>query len=141
LKYESVVKGSGGRGGAAPVDLVANMLKSRIPTYTFVNRHQDYPETAEDFKNDTKNYEAMYNKLKSKISGTKDYSEFRSRILSMYRSNNKKSMAVAQSKLMQLNFFFDVLSANRNKPEEFWTDLLYLSLKVGKRFAPHGKLA
>lgn len=141
LKYESVVKGSGGRGGAAPVDLVANMLKSRIPTHTFVNRHQDYPETAEDFKNDTKNYEAMYNKLKSKISGTKDYSEFRSRILSMYRSNNKKSMAVAQSKLMQLNFFFDVLSANRNKPEEFWTDLLYLSLKVGKRFAPHGKLA
>jgi hypothetical protein len=141
LKYESVVKGSGGRGGAAPVDLVANMLKSRIPTHTFVNRHQDYPETAEDFKNDTKNYEAMYNKLKSKISGTKDYSEFRSRILSMYRSNNKKSMAVAQSKLMQLNFFSDVLSANRNKPEEFWTDLLYLSLKVGKRFAPHGKLA
>ena len=141
LKYESVVKGSGGRGGAAPVDLVANMLKSRIPAHTFVNRHQDYPETAEDFKNDTKNYEAMYNKLKSKISGTKDYSEFRSRILSMYRSNNKKSMAVAQSKLMQLNFFSDVLSANRNKPEEFWTDLLYLSLKVGKRFAPHGKLA
>ena len=59
----------------------------------------------------------------------------------MYKSNDSKSKAVAQSKLMQLHFFSDVLSGSINKPEEFWTDLLYLSLKVGKRFAPHGKLA
>ncbi|NBW58837.1 hypothetical protein EBR43_13905, partial [bacterium] len=101
----------------------------------------DYPETAEDFKNDTRNYELMYNTLKSKIKGTSNYAEFRSRILSMYRSNDSKSKSVAQSKLMQLHFFYDVLSKSTGKPEEFWTDLLYLSLKVGKRFAPHGKLA
>ena len=141
LKYESVVKGSGGRGGAAPVDLVATMLKNKVPGHSFVNRHQDYPETAEDFKNDSRNYEEMYNTLRSKIKGTGNYAEFRSRILSMYRSNNPKSKAVAQSKLMQLHFFSDVLSRSSGKPEEFWTDLLYLSLKVGKRFAPHGKLA
>jgi hypothetical protein len=141
LKYESVVKGSGGRGGAAPVDLVATMLKNKVPGSSFVNRHQDYPETAEDFKNDDRNYEAMYNILRSKIKGTSNYAEFRSRILNMYRSNNSKSKSVAQSKLMQLHFFSDVLSKSSAKPEEFWTDLLYLSLKVGKRFAPHGKLA
>ena len=141
LKYESVVKGSGGRGGAAPVDLVATMIKNKVPGSSFVNRHQDYPETAEAFKDDNRNYEAMYNTLRSKISGTSNYAEFRSRILSMYRSNNPKSKAVAQSKLMQLHFFSDVISKTRGKPEEFWTDLLYLSLKVGKRFAPHGKLA
>ena len=139
LKYESVIKGSGGRGGAAPVDLVATMLKSKIPGHTYVNRHQDYPETADDFKNDKRNYERMYNSLKANIKGTKDYAEFRSRILKMYRSDNSKSRAVAQSKLMQLHFFSDVLS--NKKDAEFWTDLLYLSLKVGKRFAPHGKLA
>lgn len=139
LKYESVVKGSGGRGGAAPVDLVATMMKSTIPGHTYVNKHQDYPETADDFKNDNRNYEKMYNSLKNYISGTKDYAEFRSRILKMYRSDNSKSRAVAQSKLMQLHFFSDVLS--NKKDAEFWTDLLYLSLKVGKRFAPHGKLA
>jgi hypothetical protein len=139
LKYESVIKGSGGRGGAAPVDLVATMLKSKIPGHTYVNRHQDYPETADDFKNDKRNYERMYDSLRTNINGTKDYAEFRSRILKMYRSDNSKSRAVAQSKLMQLHFFSDVLS-NR-KDAEFWTDLLYLSLKVGKRFAPHGKLA
>ena len=139
LKYESVIKGSGGRGGAAPVDLVATMLKSKIPGHTYVNRHQDYPETADDFKNDKRNYERMYDSLKNNISGTKNYAEFRSRILKMYRSDNSKSRAVAQSKLMQLHFFSDVLS--NKKDAEFWTDLLYLSLKVGKRFAPHGKLA
>lgn len=141
LKYESVVKGSGGRGGAAPVDLVATMLKSKVQGSTFVNRHQDYPETADEFINDTRNYEQMYNSIKTKIVGTKDYAEFRSRILRMYRSDNPKSKSVAQSKLMQLHFFSDVLSKSRGKPEEFWTDLLYLSLKVGERFAPHGKLA
>ena len=141
LKYESVIKGSGGRGGAAPVDLVATMLKNRVSGHSFVNKHQDYPETADDFKNDSRNYEAMYNSLRSKIKGTSNYAEFRSRILSMYRSNNPKSKAVAQSKLMQLHFFSDVLTKSSGKPEEFWTDLLYLSLKVGKRFAPHGKLA
>jgi len=139
LKYESVVKGSGGRGGAAPVDLVATMLKSKIPGHTYINRHQDYPETADDFKNDKRNYEKMYNSLKTNINGTRDYAEFRSRILKMYRSDNSKSRAVAQSKLMQLHFFSDVLSIKNYA--EFWTDLLYLSLKVGKRFAPHGKLA
>ena len=139
LKYESVIKGSGGRGGAAPVDLVATMLKSKIPGHTYVNRHQDYPETADDFKNDKRNYERMYDSLKTYINGTKNYAEFRSRILKMYRSDNSKSRAVAQSKLMQLHFFSDVLS--NKKDAEFWTDLLYLSLKVGKRFAPHGKLA
>ena len=139
LKYESVIKGSGGRGGAAPVDLVATMLKSKIPGHTYVNRHQDYPETADDFKNDKRNYERMYDSLKTNINGTKNYEEFRSRILKMYRSDNSKSRAVAQSKLMQLHFFSDVLS--NKKDAEFWTDLLYLSLKVGKRFAPHGKLA
>ena len=139
LKYESVIKGSGGRGGAAPVDLVATMLKSKIPGHTYVNRHQDYPETADDFKNDKRNYERMYDLLKTNINGTKDYAEFRSRILKMYRSDNSKSRAVAQSKLMQLHFFSDVLS--NKKDAEFWTDLLYLSLKVGDRFAPHGKLA
>jgi hypothetical protein len=141
LKYESVVKGSGGRGGAAPVDLVATMLKSKVRGLTFVNKHQDYPETVDDFIIDNKNYEKMYNTIKSRISGTQNYTEFRTKILKMYKSNDSKSKAIAQSKLMQLHFFSDVLSGSINKPEEFWTDLLYLSLKVGKRFAPHGKLA
>jgi len=142
LKFESVIKGSGGRGGAAPVELVADLLKSKSPGYniSFVNKHQEYPQTSEDFYDDSRDYEKMYNSLRQYITGTSGYIEFRNRIIEMFDSDREKNRLVAQSKLMQLHFFSDALAKNSNSPE-FWTDLLYLSLKVGKRFAPHGKLA
>jgi hypothetical protein len=63
----------------------------------------------------------------------------------MYRSGNSKKKAVAQSKLMQLVFFYECLNSSKGKEAEFWTDLFYLSIKrnvnvIGNRFAPHGKL-
>jgi hypothetical protein len=145
LKFESVIKNSGGRGGAAPVDLVSKMLKSN--NINFNNRHQDYPENASEFNNDTRNYERMYNFLKSKvdIKGDRGYKTFKDTILSMYRSGNAKKKSVAQSKLMQLEFFYECLNSAKGKKAEFWTDLFYISIKrnvsvIGNRFAPHGKL-
>jgi hypothetical protein len=41
---------------------------------------------------------------------------------------------------MQLHFFHDALKNYSNK-SEFWTDLLYLGMKVGDRFAPHAKIS
>jgi len=79
----------------------------------------------------------MYNSLKKYIKGTTSYDQFESTIKEMFESDSAKRRAIAQSKLMQLNFFSDVMKAD----SEFWTDLLYMSLKVGKRFAPHGKLS
>lgn len=141
LKFESVIKGSGARGGAAPVDLVADLLKN--DGIIFENKHQNYPQTAEEFLDDKdRDYEKMYNSLKSHITGSSDFNEFKRRIILMYESNDQKKIAVAQSKLMQLHFFF--VSWKKQKGDnqsEFWTNLLYLSLKVGNRFAPHGKLA
>lgn len=145
LKFESVIKNSGGRGGAAPVDLVSKMLKSN--NINFNNRHQDYPRNASEFNNDTRNYERMYNFLKSKvdIKGDSGYETFKDTILSMYRSGNAKKKSVAQSKLMQLEFFYECLNSAKGKKAEFWTDLFYISIKrnvsvIGNRFAPHGKL-
>jgi len=140
LKFESVVKGSGGRGGAAPVAMVGKLLKSRNPSATFVNDNNKYPKTKDEFLNDRRDYEKMYKSLNGIITGTKNYAEFKSMIISMYESKNSKSRGVAQSKLMQLHFFSDALAKKKNDPE-FWTDILYLSLKVGGRFAPHGKLS
>ena len=137
LKYESVIKGSGGKGGAAPVDLVEDLIQSRTKKKTFTNKHQGYPQTIEEFNDDKRDYKKMYDGLKEYIKGTNSYDQFESMIKEMFESNNAKSRAIAQSKLMQLNFFNDVLNVN----SEFWTDLLYMSLKVGKRFAPHGKLS
>ena len=44
------MKGSGGRGGAAPVELVQVMMKKR--GIKFINDHKKYPETAEEFEKD-----------------------------------------------------------------------------------------
>lgn len=145
LKFESSIKGSGGRGGAAPVDLVGTLMKSA--GISFVNKHQDFPTTAVEFLNDRRDYKKMYNFLAPRvITGSRSYDEFEGRIKEMYRSGDKKKMAVAQSKLMQLEFFYESLNSAKGKKAEFWTDLLYLSLKrnisqFGSRFAPHGKLA
>jgi|TARA_B100000902_G_scaffold137246_1_gene135459 hypothetical protein len=145
LKFESVIKGSGGRGGAAPVDLVSRMLSGN--NISFKNRHQDYPTNASEFNNDRRNYARMYSFLRSKIDMKNDrgYENFKDTILSMYRSGNSKKKAVAQSKLMQLVFFYECLNSSKGKKAEFWTDLFYLSIKrnvsvIGNRFAPHGKL-
>ena len=137
LKYESVIKGSGGKGGAAPVDLVEDLIQSTASKKTFTNKHQEYPQTIEEFIDDNRDYKKMYNSLKKYIRGTTSYDQFESMIRSMFESDSAKRRAIAQSKLMQLNFFSDVL----NVESEFWTDLLYMSLKVGERFAPHGKLS
>ena len=137
LKYESVIKGSGGKGGAAPVNLVEDLIKSTSSRKTFTNKHQEYPQTIDEFNDDKRDYKKMYNSLKKYIKGTNSYDQFETMIKEMFQSNDVKKRAIAQSKLMQLNFFNDVLNAK----SEFWTDLLYMSLKVGKRFAPHGKLS
>jgi hypothetical protein len=141
LKYESSIKGSGGRGGAAPVELVQTMMKKR--GISFINDNGKYPKTLSELERDGRDYKKMFNMLKTrvKISGYSKYEDFEERIIEMYKSNDKKSMSVAQSKLMQLDFFYSTLSTSNGNKAEFWTDLLYLSLKVGKRFAPHGKLA
>ena len=41
---------------------------------------------------------------------------------------------------MQLNFYHDAFITNKNNAE-FWTDLLYFGMKMGKRFAPHVKIS
>jgi len=48
---------------------------------------------------------------------------------------------VANSKLMQLTFIDKVLSIdNKEKFTEFWTDMVFLSIKKGDKFGPFGKL-
>ena len=40
---------------------------------------------------------------------------------------------------MTLHFFYDTLRFHDNN-KEFWLRMLYLGMKVGKRFAPHAKI-
>ena len=41
---------------------------------------------------------------------------------------------------MHLSFFYDAID-NFGRNAEFWTDLLYAGMKMGKRYAPHAKIS
>ena len=52
---------------------------------------------------------------------------------------------VAKAKLMMLSFFYDAINHSEKQKDkaEFWTDLLYLGMKVSAKgnFAPHAKIS
>ena len=59
-------------------------------------------------------------------------------------SSGTAQMKVANSKLMQLAFLYDILKIKENKGVEtyisWWTDLVFLSIKLGNQYGPFGKL-
>ena len=83
----------------------------------------------------------MFNKIKTSVDvSIKNENEFVNSFLEMFKSS-KKNIIIANSKLMQLDFISQVLSISpKNKYEEFWTDMFWLSIRKGNDFGPHGKL-
>ena len=81
----------------------------------------------------------MFNDIDNKIkTDCKDGDEF-ARVITNIFSGDKEW--VAQSKLMQLTFLHHALEiTDKKKYTEFWTDMLFLSIKKGDRFGPFGKL-
>ena len=80
----------------------------------------------------------MYNVVKKHIDKPLDWDAFKLFIGKMYVDDKK--IFVARAKLMHLHFFYDAIN-NYGSNSEFWTDLLYLGMKVGERFAPHAKIS
>ena len=52
---------------------------------------------------------------------------------------------VGKAKVMMLSFFYDAITYSEKQKDkaEFWTDLLYLGMKVSPKgsFAPHAKIS
>lgn len=134
LKFEANIKGSSGKGGKAAVNSVINLLKSQRKT--FVNNYRQYPKNVEEYKKQNE-YENIFSAVKRKgiIKNNVTFEMFDNMILDLYE-NEKPYYAI--TKLMELKFLFECLDLN--DPDEFWTDIYYLGLKVGSTFAPHGKL-
>jgi len=140
LGFNTQIKGSAAQGGQVPVEILQEQLRKRTSgKVTFVNDHNKYPSNAEQFRKRSKEFEKYFNKVKLKIPGNPSYADFGKMILKLY-NGNKKDIAAAKSKLMQLNFYHDAFISNKNNVE-FWTDLLYFGMKMGKRFAPHIKIS
>ena len=139
LKFEGSIPGFSARGGKAQVDKVKDLLKSN--GLNFDNKYQNYPKNLEEFKKSKDKYVLMFEKIKTLCTTnirTKD--DFILTFESLF-SSSKQNVHLANSKLMQLNFIYQVLTLKPNqKYEEFWTDMFWLSIRKGPKFGPHGKL-
>ncbi len=140
LKFEGTIpQSSSARGGKAQVDKVIDLLKSN--GLNFDNKYQKYPMNSEQFEKSKNKYASMFEKIKTSCTTnirTKD--DFIFNFQSLFASS-ERNIHAANSKLMQLDFIYQVLKLKPNqKYEEFWTDMFWLSIRKGPKFGPHGKL-
>ena len=136
LSFNTAIKATpAAQGGQAPVKMIQDLLKKSGPT-SFINDHNKYPQSIVEYQKEAKKYSDMYKFLGKYFKKSVPYSEFESNLYAVY-SKDKRNAIV---KLMTLNFFHDSLK-NNSKNKEFWTDMLYLGMKVGKRFSPHAKIS
>ena len=147
LNFNTGIKATpAARGGLAPLVLLMKLLKLKGGSgITFTNDHNKYPISSEELnkitssKYTTKDFEKYYKVVKPYFKKSQKYDEFEKHIIDLYNQGGK-GIYIAQTKLMMLHFFHDTLKNNSNNPE-FWTDILYLGMKVGEEFAPHAKIS
>ena len=147
LNFNTFIRATpGARGGLAPLVMLMKLFKDKGGSgITFKNDHNKYPISSEEFnkrtssKYTTKDFEKYYKVVKPYFKKTQKYNQFEEYIINLYDEGGK-GIYIAQTKLMMLHFFHDTLKNNSKNPE-FWTDILYLGMKVGKDFAPHAKIS
>lgn len=142
LAFGTLIKAkSAAQGGNAPIELVIGLMKKNGSDIKFKNDNTQYPTTIDEFfspnaKYSTKDYQKWFTALKKYFKTSTKYVDFEDYITKLYQDDDGP---IAQSKLMQLHFYYDSLKTN-NLGVDYWLKILYLGMKVGKRFAPHAKI-
>ena len=141
LNFNTAIRATpAARGGLAPLVMLMKLLKEKGGSgVTFKNDHNKYPTTSQQFIKESSTYEKYYKVVKPYFKKSQKYNEFEKHIIDLYDQGGK-GIYIAQTKLMMLHFFSDTLKNNSKNPE-FWTDILYLGMKVGEGFAPHAKIS
>ena len=150
LKFESKptggAKARGGKAEIAQVELLANKLCPILIKDNeggdFKNKHKEYPANTSAWTASRGAVIAKYKKyftdIQNKVTtDCKDADDFAQTIALIFAGDKPW---VAQSKLMQLTFLWHVNKIPNGKVQEFWTDMLFLSIKKGDRFGPFAKL-
>jgi hypothetical protein len=140
LKFEGTpISASSARGGKAQVDKVVELLESN--GLNFNNNNKDYPKNLGDFKKSEEKYVLMFEKIKNSCTtNIQTKTDFILTFDNLF-SSTKQNIILANNKLMQLDFIYQVLQIKPNqKYEEFWTDMFWLSIRKGPKFGPFGKL-
>ena len=156
LKFESKpVGGAKARGGKAEIKQVEKIVEALVKQKdggTFKNKHQNYPKNLDEFLNkniagkDLKTYKKYFTDIRNHVTtDCNNADEFVEVISDIFNADESKGGRpwVAQSKLMQLTFIWHDLKIKQKSEKiysEFWTDMLFLSIKKGDRFGPFAKL-
>jgi hypothetical protein len=139
LKFEPTSSaGTKARLGKTPLDLLAKLLKDyKLP---FKNNHKEYPMTGADFNDKTSLEYAkkVYNSIAAaKVdTGVKDAGEFIENMQKVFTLEPH----TANSKLMQLNFLYNICEMKKEERDNLLTDMCFLAQKKGSQFGPFGKL-
>jgi hypothetical protein len=139
LSFNTAIKRTpAAQGGQAPIDMVVALLDGGVK---FSKEKEKYP-MKDLTHNRNSEYETMYNFVSKKhFPFAPKFKTWVKDIVYLYATDER----VAKAKLMMLSFFYDAIiySEKQKDKAEFWTDLLYLGMKVSAKgkFAPHAKIS
>ena len=128
--------------GAVPNPLLIAKLKDFGIT-KFENNWKKYPQTMENFEENKEIYSKRFTAINSKkfihtkINSAKDFID---NITTLYRSKTENKFHIANSKLMQLTFVYELSKLKKQDVDKLITDMLFLAQKRGKGFGPFGKI-
>ena len=151
ITFASQINRTAAQGGNTPVDMIQKLLKANITSNTYSKNINDYPKSFEKFAEKSKEYEKLYDIVKPYFSGAPPFGgtdkSFVTAIQEEFDGETKsgKKGVNGTAKLMLLKFFGNAFKiTNKDKKKEFWTDILYMGMKVGGKgkgeFAPHVKI-
>ena len=137
LKVEGRIAGAGAaRSGKAPLDLLEKSFKDY--KIRLNNDHNKYPKTTKEFRSRSAEFQKMFSSINSKITSNIKTSEFITNMEQMFKSEPD----IAMSKLMQVDFLYQVLIRikSKKKRDDLTTNMFFLAQKKGPIFGPFGKL-
>ena len=140
LSFNTAIKRTpAAQGGQAPIDMVVALLDGGK---RFSPKKDSYPLNGKIFATKKNDYKDMYEFVSKKyFTLAPSFNTWVKDIVYLYAVDDR----VARCKLMVLSFFFDAIKYSEKQKDkaEFWTDLLYLGMKVSPKghFAPHAKIS
>ena len=141
LSFNTAIKRTpAAQGGQAPIDMVVALLNGGDKFSKDKNAYRMRDLTTNKTKK--AEYEKMYNFVSEKhFKLAPKFNTWAKDIVYLFATDER----VAQAKMAMLSFFYDAIKYSEKQKDkaEFWTDLLYLGMKVSAKgeFAPHAKIS
>ena len=141
LKFEPTQVGAGAaRLGKVPLDMLKDLLKDYgVTTRDYENKWQNYPANGQEWEEEQDDYKKLYDAVHSSVKSNIIKDTFSDNVNKSFLTSDAEN-GYTTSKLMQLKFVYHLLSLSKEEQNTLLTEMLYLGMKVGKRFGPHGKL-